>query len=139
MIKTHEAIDATIEAVKAILAGASLLDGLSLTPEQIKSTTTPIFWFINTKSKDASEKETYVTYYISGLPPIQYGDGVPVVRKASVIVEIFTRRMRVTQLTEDLNNAFLNVGWTFELQSMNYDNGNQMYVHTFLCEGQVME
>jgi len=132
--KTYKAIDDTIEIIKNMLLQADLLDGLSLNQTQLKNASKPIFWYINTRSKEASDKETYISYTIQGLEPHEYGDGIILARVATVNVNIFTRRRNVDDLIKKLNDVFVDNNWTFELQNSDYDSGLQFYTHTFSCQ-----
>lgn len=132
--KTYKAIDDTIEIVKNMLLQADLLDGLSLNQTQLKNASKPIFWYINTRSKEASDKETYISYTIQSLEPHEHGDGIILSRVATVNVNIFTRRRNVDDLIKELNDVFVDSNWTFELQDIDYDSGLQFYTHTFSCQ-----
>ena len=115
--KTYQALLDTVEIAENLLKQAGLIDGLTLTPESIKTAKKPIFWYLNTKSKEASSKETYVTYSVQGLDPHDWGDGRVISRSPSVNINIFTRIRKSDDLIKDLNDVFVNNGWTFELQN----------------------
>lgn len=137
--KTYQALLDTVEIVENLLKDAGLLDGLSLTPESIKTAKKPIFWYLNTKSKEASSKETYVTYSVQGLDPHDWGDGRIISRSPSVNINIFTRIRKSDNLIKDLNDVFVNNGWTFELQNSDYDGGLHFYIYTFNCRVVLMD
>lgn len=138
MYKTYQALKDVVKIVADLLLEADLVEGLSLTPEQIKSENKPIFWYINTRSKEASEKETYITYSIIDLKPNEYGDGKIISRVPSVIINVYSRERNINEIIENLNNVFVDNFWTFELQNIGFDNGTQSYNYTFICQAVVV-
>lgn len=136
---TSQALKDTINIVRNLLIDAGLVEGLSLTPEQIKTTVEPIFWHITTRSKDASDKPLYVTFNINELAPYNYGDGKVLARKPSVITNIYSRSRNVDELIENLNKTYVDKEWTFELRDMGFDAGLQMYSYTFLSEAVIVD
>ena len=138
-MKTIEAFIEAKTSVETALVAAGLLKGISLSADQIKNATTPIFWFIKLTSKDASEKEIYVTWSITSNVPFIYGDGAIKGRRVSTNVTVFARKQNVDSWLTAIENALRAVYWTFETQSIDFDTGNQMYVYSFTCEAEVSD
>lgn len=137
-MKTYEVMQYLADTGRNLLVAAGLIDGLTLNQDELKNEAQPIFWFINTNSKIASEKETYITYSISGAPPLSYGDGEVMTRQGILIVEIFTRKRSIDDLIKNLNDTFLENSWAFELGNWNYDSSLQMYYYQFECQVKVI-
>jgi len=133
-MKTVLAITESKKHVETILKLAGLKEGLSASPQEIKISQDVFFWYMAVTSKEASEKETYVTYTFRSLDPSHYSDNVPVIRKPSILIEVFSRKRNVDSLLESINDAFLSSSWTFELSSMGYDSSNLSFYHSFVVE-----
>lgn len=131
-MKTVDAILEVREAVSDILINADFIKGTSS-----GSNNTPMFWFINVSGTGASKKQTYLTYNIVDLERTSFGDGKPIIRKATISINLYSRKKNVDDYLTALNNAFLNENWVFELDRIDYDNANQLYVYSFLTSCQV--
>lgn len=132
MITTIKALIDVKEAVSQILKQAGFGDGnVKIIDDK------PMFWFVNVPNIEGSEKEIYLTYNINSITPAFFGDGKPCLRKVIIDITLFCRDddKAYNHLT-NLNNAFVLRGWAFELNRINFDSVNQLYVYSFLthCE-----
>lgn len=133
-------VSALIEAkasIESAFVAAGILNGLTLTPEEIEAATTPIFWFINVLSKDASEKEIYITYNIVNAPVIAYGDGNIQGFRITAQIFFFTRHPNIDTILSEVNEKFEANHWTFEFDSFSRDSGNQLFVYSFFARAEV--
>lgn len=139
MYKTITAIYDIQKTITNLLIEAGFKDGRGISPNQIKIATEPIFWYINVPSKEASDKETYIVYSITGTSPHDYGDGTILSRRASVQITLMSRNRDIRKVLHKLENKMLEGKWTFELLNTDFDNGLQMTSYTFLCEAVIMD
>lgn len=130
-MKLYKAIQEAKTVIEDLLILAEFERGVSLTLAEVEKSIMPLFWYITLTGKSASEKETYVTYSFISCSPAAYSDGKNKGRKVTVSIDLFTRKRNVDDLIKALNDVFVDNDWSFELNSIIYDNGNQMYVHSF--------
>lgn len=130
-MKTYEAIIEAEKVARDLLSEAGLVDGSTKSADEIKETTDTIFWRVSVTSKDGSDKSTYATYEIDSTEPYQSMDGVVVTRKIDLILNLVTRRRKIPEIISDVNDVCLENGFTFELQSTDYEANSKAYVYTF--------
>jgi len=133
LITTIKALIDVKEAVNQILKQAGFGDGnVKIIDDK------PMFWFVNVPNVEGSEKEIYLTYNINSITPTFFDDGKPCLRKAIIDITLFCRDddKAYNHLT-NLNNTFILNGWVFELNRINFDSVNQLYVYSFLTQCEV--
>ena len=131
MITTVQTLIEVKEAISNILTQAGFADGaIRFVNDK------PMFWFINVVDKGASEKDTYLTYNIVSISSVSFGEGKPNVKQATIEVALFSRDKNVDNYLTNLNNAFEMHGWMFELNRIDFDTTNKLYIYTFTtrCE-----
>lgn len=133
-MNTYEGIIATERIVSNLLLNCDFVEGLSLSLSSIKVEHRPIFWPISIKNKEASEKETYITFLITNCAPSKFSDGKCSMRKMSVLINLFSRTRNVYEHIEKMNEVFLENHWTFEMQNIDFDTGNQLFIFSFIVE-----
>lgn len=139
MYRTINAIYDIQKIIKDLLVAAGFKDGRGISQSEVKNATEPIFWYINVPTKEASDKETYIVYSITGTRPHEYGDGKIMTRKASVQFRVMTRNRDIRKTLHKLENKMISNLWTFELLNSDFDNGLQMTSFTFLSEAVIMD
>jgi len=129
-MKTTDAINAIKTKFTNIFQSLDFLDGSTLSQDQIKTTSSTLFWFIQAFGLNAGKKEKYIVYSIDTLRPKQYGDGVPLNFSAIVTISIYSRTeddLLVASVETEIVDIFKN----FSFERLDYDNGNQLFVYTF--------
>lgn len=116
---TAEAIALANAEIITILNGAGLVQGETLMPSAITTSTVPLYWDVMAKGKLASEQETYLTWNIISVDPIGRSDNKIKMRLAFVSIDIFTRKVRsakdIADLISEIEEKALGKGWSFEL------------------------
>ena len=134
-MKPHEAMFKAISEVKLVLKSAGVLEGITLTPEAIKTTKDILFWFIAVKTEDASRKSTYVIFNVVEVNPFTYGDGKALSYKAQAQIALFTNKEDISSLIAAINNAAEEYGWDFDmLRPITYDQTSKLYNYLFALE-----
>lgn len=93
-----EAFLAAEGSIISVLKKAGLVEGLSLTPTELESSSALLFWETHLTSKKASEKKYYATFNILSCNGTVYGDGSIISRTAIVSLNVFSRNKDVSIL-----------------------------------------
>ena len=131
-MKLYTSIFKAIDQIKTLLIDAGLVDGITLTSEQLKDSKDTLFWHIAVKNEEGSKKQTYVTYSVISSQPTIYGDGIP--RGYSVIIELnlYSNKENVKDVIDEINTSADNYEWQFELSSaISYDHQLNLYAYSF--------
>ena len=134
MLTLYAAIIELKTSLEAAFILAGFKDGISLSNEEIKAETDPMFWFLQLTNKDASDKKMYLTYGINSMDQTVHGDGVTLGRKAITTVTLYSRSKNVATQFEALNRILLEKYLNFELDSIIYNSTEQMYGYSFRVE-----
>ena len=126
-------------SIEDALVASGLLKGTTLTVAEIVSATDPVFWFVFVSSKDASEKEIYLTYNIIGTPAVAFGDGETMGREVQITLSLFTRKHIVDDLILAINTELENRLWDFEFNNVYWDDSNKMFTYSFTSKAQVFD
>jgi len=137
-MKLIKAMQEITDSVETTLTSAGLLDGLSLTAEEIKAATTPIYWFVYVKSSDASEKQNYLVWNYQLIGSLN-GDGEKLVYPFEVTITFYSRNKIVDTYLENIENAFISAFYTIDLSAVDYDTNRMMYSYKFVVRAQVSE
>lgn len=131
-MKLFDALNRAITEMKDLLTSAGLVEGITLTQEDLKNSRGVLFWFIEVKSEEASRKSTYATFNVTTIESKIHADGSPVSCKVTVELNIFTNKEDISILMNDLNNTAEAEGWTFDLASApSYDSQSKLYNYNF--------
>lgn len=131
-MKLYTSIFKAIDQIKLLLIDAGLVDGITLTNEQLKVSKDTLFWHIAVKNEEGSKKQTYVTYSVISSQPTLYGDGIPHGYSVIIGLNIFSNKENVKDLIDDINTSADNFGWQFELSSaISYDHQLNLYTYPF--------
>jgi len=137
-MKLTNAMQDITTSVETALQSAGLLDGLSLTIDEIKSATEPIFWFVYVKSSEASEKQNYLVWNYRLINSIS-GDGKKLVYPFEVDITFYSRNKIVDTYLENIEDAFVAACYTIDLAAADYDTNRMMYSYRFVVRAQVSE
>lgn len=139
-MKLFDALTQATSEIKEVLKSAGLVEGITLTQEELKSSRAVLFWFIEVKSEEASRKATYATFNVLKLNPSLYADGKIMSLKATIELNIFTNKEDINILMNDLNNTAEAAGWNFDLSNApSYDQQTKLYNYNFLLEKNLYE
>lgn len=136
-MRSYQAIVEAKSSFEAALLKAGLKKGVTLTPEQLKAETDPIFWYVWITTVVPSEKETYLTYDVIESPTMVYADGKPKVRRATIEGQLYTRKTNIDVLLLKIEDEILKAEWTFEIKAIDYDPSNKMFIYTFNSSAEV--
>lgn len=131
-MKTYNALFNSIDEIKLILSTAGIVDGVTLTPEQLKTTRKVLFWYISVRSTDASKKDTYVTFDVLEITPRVHGNGKPIAYRVTINLQIFTNKEDIRNLIKEINDAAEDNGWSFDLASNpDYEQTSRVFTYSF--------
>jgi hypothetical protein len=137
MSKLYDAYKQIRDAVEDVMIDAGFARGTS---SDVASQTSVMFWFMNLTSKDAGQKQKYITYNILSLSPNHRGDGEVLSRQAEVQINIYSAHVNCDNEFQTLNNAFLasTAFGNFEFSDLGYDSGTQLYRYSFTVKSNVI-
>lgn len=131
-MKLFDALTKAIIEAKNVLKSAGLIEGITLTQDELKSSKAVLFWFIEVKSEEASRKATYATFNINSIDGRLYGDGSYLSCEATVELNIFTNKEDISIMMNDINNTAEAADWRFDLASApSYDSQSKLYNYNF--------
>lgn len=109
------------ETVKKVFSNAGITDGTTLDQDEVAKTKKTLYWNNRIKSNHPGiKKDTFIIWTLIDTNAVGYADNQVARRKTYVALDIYTRKNDTDQATqsllEKLEKAFLNEGWTFELE-----------------------
>jgi len=137
-MKLIKALNDITTSVELALVNAGLIDGLSLDTDEIKTTESVLFWFITVKSKDASDKQSYLVWSYRLVNKL-YGDGKPLMYPFEAVITFYSRNKVVDDTLKDIEDAFIDLFYIFDYSLIDYDTNRMMYVYQFVVKAQVAE
>jgi len=140
MLTVSEAYNKAYESIVDVLTEAGLVHGITLTPEQIVTTSDIIFWETFQKEDKAVRKNSYVIFDIDTLNPFEFADGLVVGRKVVATVSIYSQSRNLSALMTLINQAFINNKWTFEQKSAkSFDSTTDKFTIDYTIECLIYE
>lgn len=137
MVTAYSAFKQMQSAVEKSLTDAGFIDGISLTNEQVKNESTPLFWFMQVTTKAGSEKPRYITYEIISVDPLANGDGDTILRRGIAEINFYSRDKNIDAMIDSANNKFVADLFNFEYSRVAYDNSNHLYNYTFIVKANI--
>jgi len=137
-MKLIKALDDITLSVENALVNAGLVDGLSLSIEEIKIAASPLFWFMTVKSKEASDKQSYLVWSFQSVSEM-FGDGKPLAFPFEVNITLYSRNRVIDDTLEKIENAFIDLHYKFDFGMIDYDTNRMMYLYQFVVKAQVSE
>jgi len=137
-MKLIKALNDITTSVETALVTAGLVDGLSLSTDEIKTATSPLFWFIAVKSKEASDKQSYLVWNFKLVSKI-FGDGKPLMYPFEVIITYYSRNKVIDDTLKNIEDAFIDLFYIFDYGLIDYDTNRMMYLYQFVVKAQVAE
>ena len=139
-MKVYQAMYQAYDSIKTVLGNAGLVDGTSLSPEQLKSSKKTLYWHLTVKSEEASKKQIYVTYELLTAAPLAYGSGKPIAYDVTIQLNIFTTKENIRTLIEKINDESEAKHWRFDLIiPPTYESQLKLYIYTFNLKLSVAE
>jgi len=119
------------EDIRAALRAAGLLDGISLTAQQLHNEARPCFWRGVVKDPVARQKDIYVTWYIPSSSAAARADDKTFLREITIAVDVFSKRSFESEanhkMLERLETAFDAAGFEVEFSDELYESDTQLY------------
>lgn len=109
--------------IKRILLASGVIDGQTLSPEQLKAEKNPIFWSTQVTSNEAGSKEIYLVYNLGQCKPNSYGDGKQISAEVTAYIDVYTNKLRsnLADILNEIANQFTENHWSFELSKYAFD------------------
>lgn len=122
------------QEVLSILEGAGLIDGEKATASQASSKV--LFWDTVLKTKEASDKQTYLVWELVSLNGRGKADNRICNREAYVVFDIFTKRSKTSKqvqvLIKSIEDKAIGAGWQFEYSGpAEYERETALYHISF--------
>lgn len=118
------------DLVMAALTAAGAKDGITLTPEQIKSTTDATFWR-NGVPNPAICKTSYIVYSIAGTDAAIRGDDKTILREGTIAIDVFSKASFESKsnahLLKNLEAALVIAGFEVEFEAERYEDDTTLY------------
>lgn len=131
-MKLYKALFNSIDEIRLLLSSAGLVEGTTLTAEQLKTTRKVLFWHIALRSEEASKKQTYATFDVLSIEPRDRGDGRVLTYKVNFQLTLFTNKEDIRSLIEEINQKAEESGWSFDLASgIEYEHTSRVFTYTF--------
>lgn len=131
-MKLYNALFDSINEIKIILSSAGLVEGVTLTPEQLKTSKKVLFWHIEVRSEEASRKSAYATFNVISIDPFTYADGKIIAYKVVFDLSIFTNKEDIKSLIQQIDLKAEENGWAFDLSAgITYEQASRLFSYSF--------
>lgn len=134
-----EMIKTARDELRNILEGIGFVDGANLqTDEQIRQEEKIIYWSEQVVNPIATQKDSYIVYNFLPYRTLIHGDNKSIKAEMIININFFTTSLKEAKnvyLTQcNMEKAFIDNEWIYNLQYESYDNKSKLYQYTYMVK-----